>query len=333
MENNFDVNEVDIVEGEIITSETYNLVLDVDSAVHTYRQMVAFVRRVMREDIDYGTIPGTAKPSLFKPGAEKLQRFFGLNVRMELVGSEERWESQLGFADFPLFHYRYTATITDRNGNVISMCDGEANSYETRYRWRWMDYPPKKYQMVIEDLDVEDTTIKEFTFVIQERETGGKWGKPEEYWNMLDELIADGTAIKTQRKTRSGKQMDAWEFPGKRYRIPNEDIYTQVNTIMKIAQKRAYVGAIILAANASEFFTQDIEDWGEAIDDPPNIYNYVPNKDDAARKLIEYAKSIGMGEDAGDKIKALFELHEVEWELENWPEVIKLIEDSIESTE
>ena len=32
------------------------------------------------------------------------------------------------------------------------------------------------------------------------------------------------------------------------------------NTIMKIAQKRAFVGAMLLATGASEFFTQDIED-------------------------------------------------------------------------
>jgi hypothetical protein len=32
------------------------------------------------------------------------------------------------------------------------------------------------------------------------------------------------------------------------------------NTIMKMAQKRAFVGAILIATGASEYFTQDIED-------------------------------------------------------------------------
>lgn len=36
--------------------------------------------------------------------------------------------------------------------------------------------------------------------------------------------------------------------------VPNHEIYDQVNTIMKMAQKRALVGAVILACNASNFF-------------------------------------------------------------------------------
>src|SRR5205085_7043391 len=43
-------------------------------------------------------------------------------------------------------------------------------------------------------------------------------------------------------------------------RVFNPDIADQVNTIQKMAQKRALVGAVLLAVNASEFFTQDIED-------------------------------------------------------------------------
>jgi hypothetical protein len=33
-----------------------------------------------------------------------------------------------------------------------------------------------------------------------------------------------------------------------------------VNTIQKMAQKRALIAATLLAVNGSEFFTQDIED-------------------------------------------------------------------------
>ena len=44
------------------------------------------------------------------------------------------------------------------------------------------------------------------------------------------------------------------------YRVPNPDVVGLKNTIMKMAQKRAFVGAILLATGASEFFTQDVED-------------------------------------------------------------------------
>jgi hypothetical protein len=43
--------------------------------------------------------------------------------------------------------------------------------------------------------------------------------------------------------------------------VANPDIADQVNTVLKIAKKRALVDAVLLAVNASEFFTQDIEDF------------------------------------------------------------------------
>ena len=43
-------------------------------------------------------------------------------------------------------------------------------------------------------------------------------------------------------------------------RIVNDNPADQVNTIDKMAQKRALVAATLIAVNASEFFTQDLED-------------------------------------------------------------------------
>jgi hypothetical protein len=43
-------------------------------------------------------------------------------------------------------------------------------------------------------------------------------------------------------------------------RVENPDIYDQLNTIDKIAQKRALGSSIKVAANVSEFFTVDLED-------------------------------------------------------------------------
>ena len=50
----------------------------------------------------------------------------------------------------------------------------------------------------------------------------------------------------------------------------NEGKLSLKNTIQKIAQKRAYVGAILIATGGSELFTQDIEDLaGTVIDATP----------------------------------------------------------------
>jgi hypothetical protein len=42
----------------------------------------------------------------------------------------------------------------------------------------------------------------------------------------------------------------------------NQDFYTTINTIDKMAQKRAFVGAILNACRVSSTFTQDVEDMG-----------------------------------------------------------------------
>jgi hypothetical protein len=51
-------------------------------------------------------------------------------------------------------------------------------------------------------------------------------------------------------------------------KIANPDIADQVNTIQKMAQKRALIAATLLAVNASEFFSQDLEDFTDATPAP-----------------------------------------------------------------
>ncbi len=53
------------------------------------------------------------------------------------------------------------------------------------------------------------------------------------------------------------------EYKGRKswvLQLPNTDIYSQVNTLDKMAQKRALIAATLIALNASEMFTQDLED-------------------------------------------------------------------------
>ena len=73
--------------------------------------------------------------------------------------------------------------------------------------------------------------------------------------------ITAGTARRVERDTRQGKS-PAWEIDADTtlYRIPNPEVADLVNTIQKMAQKRAVVAATLIATSASEFFTQDVED-------------------------------------------------------------------------
>jgi hypothetical protein len=194
------------------------------------------------------------------------------------------------------------------------------------------DRVPKKYQL--DNLESRPGTETEFEFAIEKKETTGAYGKPAEYWASWDEDIASGKAIKTKRKTRAGKNLDAYQRDSSVYRIPNEDIYTQVNTIMKMAQKRAYVGGIILASNASEYFTQDLEDHAE-VQQESNIHTFVPDKDAAGMKLRRHiAKLSGMGlVESGFFIKHYLESNELEWTLDAWTVILDSLEAAIEDKE
>lgn len=59
------------------------------------------------------------------------------------------------------------------------------------------------------------------------------------------------------------------EYQGKtgpytKYRVPNEEIFDLVNTVLKMAEKRAFVGVVLIATRASGEFTADLDDLLEA---------------------------------------------------------------------
>lgn len=231
-------------------------VMSIAQAVTRHQQMVGLVRTIMEEGIDFGIIPGTNKPSLLKPGAEKLTTFFGLVPRFEIVKEVEVW----GSADQEAFFYYWVKCQLLRHGEVVGEADGSCNSHEGRYRWRWVLEDDLLPGIDKSTLKVRAGSASEFAFAVDKAETSGKYGKPPEYWQAFKDAIADETARQTKRKTAKGGEYDAWEIDSTVYRVPNEDIASLVNTILKMAQKRALIAATLITVNASEFFTQDMED-------------------------------------------------------------------------
>jgi hypothetical protein len=184
------------------------MVMSVQEAVARLRQFQEFVQAVMVDGIDYGKIPGTEKPTLLKPGAEKLCEIYGFAPHVEVTNRVEDWTN--GF-----FQYECKCTlVSKRTGTVVAEGIGSCNSREKRYSDRWVfgsDIPA--------GVDKEQLQKRTFT---------GKNGK--EYVKYL------------------------WK---------NEDIYTLVNTIQKMAKKRAMIDATLSATRSSGMFTQDVEDWVE----------------------------------------------------------------------
>lgn len=234
--------------------------MSIGEAVERRNALVAFVKQIMVDGVDFGKIPGTDKNTLLKAGAEKLVTFFGLSVQFELVRCIEDW-SGAEHGGEALFYYVYRCKMS-RNGHVIAESDASCNSRDAKYRWRWVserDLPPStdKTKMV-----QKSGSVREFDFAIRKRETSGKWGKPDAYWDRFERAIADKTARQITVDLK-GKPAIQWEIGDTVYRVPNEDVAGLINTIQKMSQKRALVGTALLAVNASEYFTQDVEDMVE----------------------------------------------------------------------
>ena len=113
---------------------TQNAPLSITETRRSTQQMLAqrasiveCMSAVMRKDHDYGVIPGTGKPSLYKPGAEKLLALFNLAAQPNV--------EDLSTPD--CIRYRVTITVIHApTGGIVGYGVGEASSAESKYQWR-----------------------------------------------------------------------------------------------------------------------------------------------------------------------------------------------------
>ena len=185
----------------------------------------AIVRAELRVNHDYGVIPGTgSKPTLLKPGAEKITKLLGLADTYEIAERLEDW-------DRPLFRYLVKCRLISLStGVVVSEGLGECNSMESKYRWR--------------DAQRRCPKCQGETIIRGREEYGGGWLCFAKRGGCGAKFADNDTAITGQRLGR----------------VENDDIYSLVNTILKMAKKRALVDAALSAGRLSDLFTQDLED-------------------------------------------------------------------------
>lgn len=220
-------------------------VMSIETATERYKTIVEYVSKLMKEGSDFGKIPGTDRSTLLKPGAEKLCTLFGLSKRFEIVKDAEDWES--GF-----FYYLYRCALY-RGETLIAQGDGSCSSRESKYRWR-------NAQRVCPN-------CKQPT-IFQSKNPGEGFFCWSKKGGCGAKFFADDSGITEQAV---GK-------------VANPDIADQVNTIQKMAQKRALIAATLLAVNASEFFTQDYEDF---VDVTPPQHDAPPAKSEPEPKQTQ----------------------------------------------
>lgn len=204
-------------------------VMNITDAIERRNQVVSFVKQIMVEETDYGTIPGTNKPTLLKPGAEKLATFFGLSKRFDIIERTEDWTGNQHNGE-PFFYYLYRCSLY-RGDLLIAEADGSCSSFESKYRYR-------RAERVCPNCG-------QATIIKGKDQYGGGWV----CWKKKDGC---GATFAEDDEVITGQEVG---------RVVNPDVPDQANTILKMAQKRALIAAVLLGVNASEFFTQDLEDY------------------------------------------------------------------------
>ena len=221
-------------------------------------QIVMDIReKVLKPDVDYGAIIDGGKPTLLKPGAEKLANAFKLAPKFNGLSVVEDWNTGL-------FFYRYECLLVHREtGEIWGSGIGSCSTQEEKYGYRWMSADRVPSHLDKSTLPMRKGSITEFEFAINAAKTPDvdpKYGKPAEYWQAFKDAMDNKTAIKGERKTAKGMST-TWSIGGDEYRVPNLNVFDTINTVDKMAQKRALVAAVLVATNASAHFTQDIEDF------------------------------------------------------------------------
>ena len=69
--------------------------MSIQQVAQTMQKITQFqkvIQQTLRQNHDYGIVPGTDKPTLLKPGAEKILMMMGLRSEFEIVDSTRDFE-------------------------------------------------------------------------------------------------------------------------------------------------------------------------------------------------------------------------------------------------
>lgn len=157
-----------------------------------------FIEQVLEKDKDYGIIPGVKKPTLLKPGAEKVTLGFGCSAVPKIVEREidhdrvVKWNKQKkvwsnaykGDRSFTwdkeegeslgLYRYVVLVEIVDQNGEVRGSGIGSCSSMESKY----VDRPR----------DSENTILKMATKRAHVAAVLGTFGLSEQFTQDVEEM-------------------------------------------------------------------------------------------------------------------------------------------------
>ena len=200
---------------------------------------------VLKENTHYGVIPGCGnKPSLLKPGAEKLAFTFRLRT---IVNPE----TDIRIVDLGEGHRELTVIthITNSAGVELATGLGSCSTMEGKYRFRSAD-------KVVTDNPV-----------------------PKKYWDLRNEDPKEAQKLLGGPGYGTKKVDGKWVITkGSGEKVEHDNPADYYNTVLKMAKKRSQVDGILSATAASDVFTQDIEDMKEVIASHPDNKTVEPTQ-------------------------------------------------------
>jgi hypothetical protein len=203
--------------------------LTVEEVVARVKKVHAIMREAMVLDHHYGKVPGTTKDVLLKPGAELLCLTFRLDPEYATVAERDGKHLTLT-STCTLWHI----TTGQRFGSGMGSC----STRESKYAYR-------QAKRACPKCGAEQINKSKFPPRGKPQDAPG-WYCYAKSGGCGQEFAADDPAILGQVTGR----------------VANEDLADQENTVLKMANKRSLVAAVLNVTAASDIFTQDLEDMG-----------------------------------------------------------------------
>lgn len=119
------VNEVQVQEVNALSLIESTNLQSIQGSIQKIKQFQTLVQSQFTQNHDFGVIPGTGKPTLLKPGAEKLIMLLGLTSEFEILDSTRDFDT--GF-----FQYQVACRLK-KNGEVMTEGFGSCNTRERKY--------------------------------------------------------------------------------------------------------------------------------------------------------------------------------------------------------
>ena len=208
-------------------SESY--IVGVDDAISPTRliEQVALIQNVMKSVMKdgehFGKIPGCGdKPSLLKPGAEKLCFTFRMDPEFDIevidMGKGHR-------------EYRVKCTLfTINGGHRLGSGVGSASTMESK--WRFRTGPMESTRRSV----------------------------PSGYWDQRKSDPVKAQEALGGRGFGTKKIDGTWMIVKQGEKVEHDNPADVYNTVLKVGKKRAMVDAILTCTAASDIFTQDVEE-------------------------------------------------------------------------